>query len=230
MLANKSINDVIKEVFSYNSFNDRLKYIEDTFGKKNALSILRQIYASVGALNESENEYLNVFNFLQKHYNLNGNILEIGGGYYPALASYIDKYQRKIGCGTITVIDPELGVSKLGSIKLYKEIFNKQDDISSYDLIISQAPCLMLDEITQAAIQKNKEFFVTLCKCVIDKYPYMIDFYSDDYGFENIQNKKFSEMKKLNGENKELIIDTGTIFYDTYSEIKYFTGKKLIKK
>ena len=46
----------------------------------------------------------------------------------------------------------------------------------------------------------------------------------------NIQNKKFSEMKKLNGENKELIIDTGTIFYDTYSEIKYFTGKKLIKK
>ena len=70
-----------------------------------------------------------------------------------------------------------------------------------------------------------------MCRCIYDRYPYLSDYYFDDEGFDPIFNKLHGEMCKLNEINKQtnLKIDSSTIFYD-YEEIKYFTGKKLIKK
>ena len=221
------------QVLSLNSYSERLVLIEKICNEKDALSILRQIYAQMNLLNNRENEYLSFFNYLlYKKYNLGGNILEIGGGVYPILSSYIDAYQRKIGSGTITVVDPRLGISKLGNIKLIKDKFSP-GKVKEYDLVISQSPCLITHEVINSAIDNGKEFFVTLCKCLIDKYPYLIDFYSDDYGFDNIQNNILEQKRKRNDElrtGKDLFIDSGTIFYGkNLDEMRYISGKKLIK-
>lgn len=220
------------KVLEKKSFHDRLGIIENIYGIKDAISILRQIYAQSNLLNDNDNEYLRLLNYLLfKKYNLGGNILEIGGGVYPVLSSYIDAYQRRIGKGTITVIDPRLGISKLGNIKLVKDNFSI-DDIKNYDLVISQSPCIITHDVLDSAIDNGKEFFVTLCKCLIDKYPYLIDFYSDDYGFYNIQNDILNQKRQRNNNlrNNNLHIDSGTIFYGDNMEMKYISGKKLIKK
>ena len=230
----KDYETLKKKVLKLESFSERLSLIESIYGEKDANSVLRQIYAHSKLLEDKDNEYLSFLNYLlYKKYNLGGNILEIGGGVYPVLSSYIDKYQRKIGCGTITVVDPQLGISKLGSIKLVKDKFNI-DSIKKYDLIISQSPCLITHEVIDSSIDNGKEFFVTLCRCLIDKYPYLIDFDSDDYGFYNIQNDILNQKRQRNNNlrsGRNLYIDSGTIFYGENSmyKMEYISGKKLIK-
>ena len=210
---------------------EQLDYVKRNFGKKNVLCVLREIYASMGVLEQSENEYMKIFNLLKIEFDLGCNILEIGGGSYPVLASYIDRYQHKIGKGTITVIDPAICINKLGNVKLVKEKFNFGDDISKYDLIVSQSPCLKIDEFSAAAIEKNKSFFVTLCNCILERYPNLVDYYYDDESFDPIFEQLLSEMKVYNStlKNNDLQIGSGSVFYDE-GEIKYFVGKKLIKR
>ena len=229
-----SINyEQLKEkILKKESYYERLNIVESIYDKKDAMCILRQIYAQNEMLNDQENEYLKLLHYLiSKQFNLDGNVLEIGGGVYPVLSSYIDAYQRKIGSGTITVIDPRLGISKLGNVKLIKDKFT--GNVENYDFIISQSPCTITHEVMNSAIDNGKEFFVTLCKCLIDQYPYLIDFYSDDYGFYNVQNDILNQKRKRNlSTGNNLDIDSGIIFYgdNELEEIKYISGKKLIKK
>lgn len=221
------------EVLQFELYSERIGKIESIYGSKDAISILRQIYAEGNLLNDNDNEYLSLLKYLLcKKYNLGGNILEIGGGVYPVLSSYIDAYQRRIGSGTITVVDPQLGISKLGNIKLIRDRFTT-NGIKNYDLIISQSPCIITHDVIDSAIDNGKEFFVTLCKCLIDSYPYLIDFYSDDYGFDNIQNDILNKKRQRNNNlrtGNNLYIDSGSIFYGDNMEMKYISGKKLIKK
>lgn len=230
------------ELINCKSYCEKIDAIQKRFGLKDSESVLRQVDASLGVLDSFNNEYLMLFNYLLDNgYDLNGNILEIGGGFYPVLATYIDEYQRKqkckrrLNCGTITVIDPNLGVTSLGNIILKKDSFSYGCDISGYDLIIAQSPCLLTHDVLNSAIDNGKEFFVTLCKCLIDKYPYLVDFDSDDFGFCNVQNDILVEKRKRNNNlifGRDLFIDSGSIFYDkNFSmEMKYISGKKLIKK
>lgn len=222
---------VLKDFLLKCDYSDEQKnYIYKEFGKKNVLCILRQIYASLGMLNNNENEYLQVFNSLNSSFNLGCNVLEIGCGNFPILATYIDRYQRKIGKGTVTVIDPELSVKKQGNIKLIKDSFMFGDDISKYDLIVSQSPCLKIDEVSAAAIEKEKNFFVTLCNCILERYPNLVDYYYDDESFDPIFEQLLFEMNSYNNylKNSNYKINSGSLCYN-YGEIKYFTGKKLIK-
>ena len=211
---------------------EQLDYINNNFGKNDVLSILRQIYAALGMLNIDENEYIQVFNYLLSNFDLGCNILEIAGGNYPVLATYISEHQKKIGKGSITVIDPDLSAKKLGNIKLIKESFNYLNDIKNYDFIISQSPCLKIDDIVVSAIENNKQFFVTMCKCIYDRYPYLFDYFYDDSDYDPVFNSLLFEMRNLKSlnDNCNLYIDSKTLFLANYDEIKCFTGKYLIKK
>lgn len=212
---------------------EELKDINENFGKKNVTCLLNQIYAALKILSDNENEYLKIFNYLVNNFDLGCNILEVASGNYPILAEYIDQYQTKIGKGTITVVDPKLSVKELGNVKLVKKPFNYGDVVKPYDLIISQSPCLKLDDIAVSAIQNNKQFFISMCQCIYDRYPYLIDYYYVNQDYDPIFDQLLAEMRRLNGLNKinNLKIDSNSIFYDNnYKEIKCFSGKKLIKE
>lgn len=146
-----------------------LAHIFNTFGTDLASNartdIMNQIYAEIGLLPEANNIYKGFMNVLSKEHDLDCNILEIGGGFFPIMAKYIDEEQQKIGKGTITVYDPMLVTKKLGNIKLIKENFTHLDTVNQYDLIIGIAPCEATEFIIKKAAEEGKTFFVALCGC-----------------------------------------------------------------
>ena len=92
------------------------------------------------------------------------------------------------------------------------------------------APCFKIDEIAVAAIKNKKEFLITMCNCIIERYPELVDYYFDD-DYDPLLDRLLYEMRRYNEflKNDKFFIDSGSIFYENYREIKYFTGKKLIK-
>lgn len=48
---------------------------------------------------------------------------------------------------------------------IYKDLFNKNTDISNYDLIIEYNPCEATENIIINAIKNNKDFSVATCGC-----------------------------------------------------------------
>ena len=82
----------------------------------------------------------------------------------PTLSNLIARSQLNIGSGTITVYDPRLVISepKYSNMKLYKEEFKKDIDISSFDLVISIMPCsateIVLDSVFYGAFRAGADF------------------------------------------------------------------------
>lgn len=131
---------------------------------------IRQILAKMNILTNKENEYYKMFEYLKKQFDLGCDVLELGGGHYPILSEYIDSYQRNIGRGTITVMDPNLVVSKLGNIKLEKKYFTSSTDITPYKLIIAVSPDDMFKKVVTKCAQDNIEYFIALCSCIVRTY------------------------------------------------------------
>lgn len=125
-------------------FPEAIEFIEDNFEEmildKDKTDIVNQIYAELGLLPDEYNYYLGFAKIIGEKYGFKCNILEIGAGFFPILSKYIDLYQQELGCGTITTFDTKLVTSKLGNIKLHKEAFTEDMDVSNYDLIIATMP------------------------------------------------------------------------------------------
>ena len=132
--------------------------------------ILAQLYANFGMLSEEENIYLEFCKIIGDIYGWDRNILEVGGGYYPIFSKYVDDKQTECGSGTITVIDPKLVTGSLGNVKLVKEEFSRESNVSDFNLLIGICPCESTIDIISSALINQKEFFIALCGCV--PYPY----------------------------------------------------------
>ena len=209
--------------YSQNDLDFIHKYFKEG---KSSLSILRQIYAKLGVLTNRENEYYRIFRFLKSNYDLGCNVLEICGGHYPILSEYIDKEQRNISCGTITVYDPKLVVNKLGNVNLVKDKFTKDIDISKYDLIISQSPCGVFQDIIDSSIGADKDYFIALCSCVYIKFFSQIPsdnlYFSSDY--DPVLDIIYSDICKEE-QGRDVDIYTGEIEVPG-NVIKYINRKK----
>ena len=114
---------------------------------------------------DKENLYLQYLGLIEKYFDLRSNILEIGGGFYPSLASHIADRQLKLKSGTITVYDKNLVTTSLKNIKLIKRDFTLEDDVSNFDLLVGIMPCQATSLIIKKANEYKKEFFLALCGC-----------------------------------------------------------------
>jgi len=159
---------------NYGYTKNELEKIVDFFNGKGRFygmpKFIRQLLAKMNILTSNENEYYKMFEYLKNHFDLGCDILELGGGHYPILSEYIDSFQRNIGRGTITVMDPNLVVSKLGNIKLEKKHFNASTDITPYKLVIAVSPDDMFKTIVSKCAQDNIEYFIAICSCVATSY------------------------------------------------------------
>lgn len=102
-----------------------LEYIKKNYDKDITRELpdsMNQIYDATGVFSEYENPYLQYLNLIEKYFDLRSNILEIGGGFYPSLASHIADRQLKLKSGTITVYDENLITTSLKNINLVKKI------------------------------------------------------------------------------------------------------------
>lgn len=103
---------------------------------------LYQIYDFLGGIiPDDENEYIAYANFLKSHFPIAGNWIEIGGGPYPSLSIYIEKAQRAIGSGTVTVYDQELVTTDVTGINLISENFKLLTPIPEANLLFGRQSC-----------------------------------------------------------------------------------------
>lgn len=115
-------------------------------------------------LDKDENDrYKGYFNFLNKEFDLTGNILEIASGTFPTLANYIDKEQQKKNKGSIEIYDPLLVTTNLGNIIANKSLFENDKGAKEKDLIIGMTPRCASEIIVRTANKYKKPFSVLMC-------------------------------------------------------------------
>lgn len=109
--------------------------------------------------------YLNFFNLMKDNFEIGQDIVEIGCGWIPSLARYIDNEQQVLNKGSITCYDPRLRISKSGNIILNKDVIRLDDDISNVGLMCSFNSCNAEGIFLDLAQKNNKEFILGTCKC-----------------------------------------------------------------
>ena len=134
--------------------------------------ILRQIYDELGLLDDKDNLYLGFIDIIKDKFNIDSNIVEVGGGVIPSLGKNITLNQKS---GTVTVYDPRLIVKK--------EYFNDNTDISKCDLVIGLMPCQATEVLIRQAGKYNKDFLIGLCEGGHNAFD---DYFDDDIWKENI--------------------------------------------
>lgn len=127
---------------------------------------MTQIYQALNLLEENENPYVGFRDLIENKFGLDINILEIGGGVYPALSDVISKRQNEIGKGSITVYDPLLSRNvNLKGVSLQKQSFSRYENVEHFDLIIGKEPCAATMEVIGSSEINNKDLLLSPCKC-----------------------------------------------------------------
>ena len=153
-------------------------YLEDN---KFVPDILRQIYDELGLLDDKDNLYLGFIDIIKDIFNIDSNIVEVGGGVIPSLGKNITLNQKS---GTVTVYDPRL-INNVDNDKLIlkREYFNDKTDISKCDLVIGLMPCQATEVLIRQAGKYNKDFLIGLCEGGHNAFD---DYFDDDIWKENI--------------------------------------------
>lgn len=144
-----------------------LEYIRKNWDKslhsKYNMDILRQVYAELGFLSDDENIYKGFIKILEDNFDINRDIIEVGGGRFPSLAKMIALKQKS---GTITVYDPRLVLtdSPLPNMKLKKENFTKRTPVRKDQMVIAFMPCEATEHAIIAAGENNADFLIALCE------------------------------------------------------------------
>ena len=148
-----------------------LGYIKENFWKcrksYDIPDIMMQIYSELDVFDEKENIYMIHLNKIKNIFDINCNVLEVGGGMIPSFGNILAKEQLNIGSGTITVYDPILCTTKpkYGNLVLKKEAFTKETNINNYNLIVGIMPCDITEEIIRRASKERKNFYIQMCGC-----------------------------------------------------------------
>ena len=168
------------------------------------------IYDRLGLIPENNNRYNQFIEILEKKFNLNTNILEVGGGNLPRIAERIANIQLNTQNGKITVIDPMLSTKKTNynNLTLCKDNFTLETDIKQFDLIISLFPCEATETLIYKALTENKNLLFRMCDCIHlyegmtdEEYNYFLKYPNKYYSMEMDRYKKFARM---NGRKLEI--------------------------
>lgn len=202
----------------YNYSKNDLIYICENFNSESPLCLLRQLYASLNMLNAEDNEYLILANIIEKHFDLNCNVLDICCGHLPVLSDYIKR--KQIRGGTITAVDPNLVTTTYGKVNKLIKTNQYKKMIKNSDLIIAQEPCSQFDDIICECLKNKKAFFLTVCGCdnnidyLTNKFdPYDCEDFDPVLQTINSYAIYFDENHKTNDELNYEEITSGTKYY-----------------
>lgn len=149
-------------------YNDReLEFIRSNWvhflDKKFQVDILRQMYSELGFMDDKEDIYHAFIKILEENFDIDTDIIEVGGGRIPSLAKRIALKQKK---GTITVYDPNLisTDSPYPNMILRQQPFTLQTPVKEDQLIIGFMPCEATEKIIYNAKKNNAHFLIALCE------------------------------------------------------------------
>ena len=200
MLNTKNEQLAAKAIEFIEKYKDHYTQWELDFLLKNTLNmndpripdVLRQISVEVEALEEKNNMYKKFINVLEENFEIDRDILEIGGGVVPSLSKLISLKQNH---GTITVYDPRLilSVPHKENVILKKEKFQLNSSIGTARMIIGFMPCDATNLIVDVACQNNLDFMIALCEGGSRKGYEWIE--EDDEWIEHVKYKASREIE-----------------------------------
>jgi hypothetical protein len=215
------VNNIKKKFASYlhtykkNYSKDDIDYIIDHFmdymnNGDEQKDLLEQVKCAIGEMDDNS-VYLKYFNYLKEHFDLSQDILEVSCGNYPALANLIDIHQRNVGKGgSIEAMDPLLVTTSCGNIRLRKEVFTRDTDLSRFSLVTAYYPCEATMSFVEACGEQDKDYSIALCGCIHDSsFNPLIGFYGMYFydPYENWVNKVYKEAKDSLRGNRTVDID-----------------------
>ena len=86
----------------------KANFLNSYFAEGIDIDIMNQVYETIGLFDNYPNLYKANLKYLMECYDINTDILEVGGGYVPAFAKKMNDEQKS---GSVSVMDPSLIVS-----------------------------------------------------------------------------------------------------------------------
>lgn len=163
-------------------------------GKEYISDVLRQIYDEFNIIDQEKNMYATFLRLLEENFDINRDIIEVGGGIIPALAKRLALHQKS---GTITVYDPRLitTIEHPANLILKKQMFSQDTPIENTAMIIGFMPCDATNLLIDVACQNNVDFMIALCEGGMRRgYEWL----EDDEWVEYI---KYTTARKVEGQN-----------------------------
>lgn len=188
------------------------KYFYEDLSTRRSAYFVNELYSKLGVYQSDDDYYLAYLKLMRKYFSLDCNILEIGGGFYPVMASAISSIQEK-GNGSITVYDPNLLFEKKEPLILKKRKFTKNDSMSIYDFCYGIMPCDATELIVRKANQERKPFFLALCGCIAHLPSPLI------YGAT--QERWFNYIGNIHNRTKDDDCETTVEYLDSSYDIEY---------
>lgn len=149
-------------------------FLDESFDMDMYADILHQVYSLTGAYDNIENFYDCCIEDMKEIYDIeNGHLLDVGCGIMPAFAKRVSDRQVN---GSVTGMDPSVIVTELGKVKVFKENFTMQTDVSKYDLVYGILPCDATLTMIKRANECDKDLYIQLCGCTHFEFsnPFMV--------------------------------------------------------
>lgn len=128
-------------------------------GFTNNNDVINQIYCYLEIIPDNINPYKEFINIIKKYFNNRNSILEVGAGYIPIVAKYLENQ-----CD-MTIMDPKILFQNYAKANIKKESFTLNTNLNKYDLIIGYNPCEATQNIIINAIKHKKNFIIATCGC-----------------------------------------------------------------
>lgn len=152
----------------------KANFLNSYFAEGIDIDIMNQVYETIGLFDNYPNLYKANLKYLMECYDINTDILEVGGGYVPAFAKKMNDKQKS---GSVSVMDPSLIVSSYGNLKLYRENFTEMTDVSKFKLLVGIQPCDATLPMIKSANKNDLDMYMMLCGCThfedVDRYSYI---------------------------------------------------------
>ena len=101
--------------------------------------------------------YYNFFDYMTNNgFSFDGNVIEVGAGYFPTFSRYVEQYQNENKLnGTILAYDPKLIETVPSRIEYHKEEFTEETDVSGCSILVGIYPCNCTMTIVRSALKNN---------------------------------------------------------------------------
>lgn len=141
----------------------KMAYYEPRVGE----SIFQQIFSGIEAMEDKYNPFRQMVLRLEEEYGLDRDYLEVGCGFFPALAYELAKRKRELGIekGKITAYDAKLVTTTLNGVTLVKDKFYASTIVPADTVLIGRRPCEATEAIVKNGAHNNLEIYIQLCSC-----------------------------------------------------------------
>lgn len=111
--------------------------------------------------------YYNFFDYMTNNgFSFDGNVIEVGAGYFPTFSRYVEQYQNENKLNsTILAYDPKLIETVPSRIEYHKEEFTEETDVSGCSILVGIYPCNCTMTIVRSALKNNIPFGIVMCRC-----------------------------------------------------------------